>query len=126
LRVWKSERSGKAWKQVINLRGVIAGPITINQAVDGTPYVASNLYQVALFPLEPKWVIIIGPSLVRQGGWMRETLCMWPLNETRTEVGTPLVIRDARGEFGPPPDRSTWMSDHPCGTVVQLADGAIA
>lgn len=124
LRVWRSANGGKAWKQVINVRGVLAGPIAINQAADGTPYVASNLYQVALFPLEPKWTIIVGPSLVRQGGWMRETLCFWPINENRSGVGTPMIVRDTRGEFGPPPDRSTWMCDHPSGAIVQLADGA--
>ena len=36
LRVWRAERLDAEWKQVINLPGIIAGPITINQAADGT------------------------------------------------------------------------------------------
>ena len=123
LRVWKSGDGGRVWKQVINIRGIVAGPISINRSAGGSPYVASNLYQVALFPLERKWTIIVGPKLAPQGGWMRETLCIWPLDESRTGVHTPMIVRDTRSEFGPPPDRSTWMCDHPSAATVQLADG---
>jgi hypothetical protein len=123
LRMWRAERVDGEWKQVINVPGVVAGPITINQAADGTPYVVSNLFEVARFSMEPRWIIIVGAGLARSGGWMRETLCMWPLNDARNETGTPIVIRESRKEFGPPPDGSTWMADHPAGAIVQLADG---
>ncbi|PYV16729.1 MAG: hypothetical protein DMG07_07250 [Acidobacteria bacterium] len=124
LRVWRSPNGKAPWKQVINVRGIVSGPITINRAADGTPYVISDLYQVFLYPLERRWVIIVGPGLVPQGGWMRETLCLWPLNAERTDVQTPIVVRDSRAEFGTPPDGSTWLADHPSAMTVQLADGA--
>ena len=55
---------------------------------------------------------------------MRETLCAWPLNAERNKLETPLVVRDSRAEFGPPPDGSYWIADHPTGATIQLADGA--
>lgn len=60
---------------------------------------------------------------VRGGGWMRETLCLWPLTEDRTALEAPLIIRDCRGEFGPPFHGSEWRADHPSAATVQLADG---
>lgn len=123
LRVWRGHDLESQWRQVINARGVVTGPISINQAADGTPYVVSSLYQVALFPLAPRWKIIVGHHMVPHGGWMRETLCLWPLNAKRNGLEAPIVARDSRGEFGPPPDSSYWLVDHAAAMTLQLADG---
>mgnify|MGYP006145732939 CR=1 FL=1 len=38
---------------------------------------------------------------------------------------TPIVVKDCRAEFGPPPGNSnwTWRADHPSGMTLRLADG---
>ncbi len=102
VRVWRSGDGGSSWELVIDAPDTRhEAPISINQAADGTPYIAANLL-----------------------GKGRETLCLWPLNAERTGLREPIVARDAREEFGAAPGGSTWMVDHPSGAVVQLADGA--
>jgi hypothetical protein len=101
IRVWRSQDVGETWELVIDLPDTRhEAPISLNQAADGTPYIAANLL-----------------------GRQRETLCLWPLNAERAGLADPLVVRDAREEFGEPPGGSTWMVDHPSGAVLQLADG---
>ena len=134
IRVWRSSDRGRTWKNVIHVSGAIgSGPITINQAVDGTPFVLANLYEVLIHPLAeqtPSGLRIKSKTAVRDaqghvqgGGWLRKSLYLWPLTADRTGLETPLLVRDCRGEFGPPPAGSLWRVDHPSGGVVQLADG---
>ena len=102
--VWRSTDNGKSWKQVIYRRKCRSeSPVSINQAADGTPFVAANL-----------------PPLMRR----RDILCYWPLNDSRTDLGELRIARDLRGEFGPAPSGSWWRADHPTSAIVRLADGA--
>ncbi len=101
VRVLHLEEGGSQWEQVISAAGAHSpGPISINRALDGTPYIGANLQ-----------------------GSGRETLCIWPLNAARTELLEPITARAARAEFGAPPAGSRWMVDHPSGAVVRLGDG---
>lgn len=103
VRVLHREEGGPQWEQVLSARGAHnPGPISINRAADGTPFIGANL-----------------------PGSGRETLCLWPLNEARTGLLEPLTARAAREEFGAPEAADArWMVDHPSGAVVRLADGA--
>ena len=101
VRVWRSADGGSSWNVAVDAPNTRhEAPISINQAADGTPYIAANLL-----------------------GHGRERLCLWPLDAERAGLGEPLLARDAREEFGAAPGGSTWMVDHPSGAVVQLADG---
>lgn len=101
VRVWRSADNGESWELAIDAPDTRhEAPISINQAADGTPYIAANLL-----------------------GKGRESLCLWPLKADRSGLESPMAIRDARAGFGAPPGGSTWMVDHPSGAVLQLADG---
>jgi hypothetical protein len=126
IRIWRSRDGGETWSRTICVRGVVSrAPISINQAANGAPYVAANLYQVYLYPRAAH--LRVGRDAagnVGGGGWTREVLCLWPLNDDRAGLGTPIVARDLRAEFGPPPAGSDWRIDHPSGATLRLADGA--
>jgi hypothetical protein len=101
--VWLSRDNGEAWRQVIYRKNCRArSPVSINRAVDGTPYIAANI-----------------PPLRRT----REVLCLWPLNESRTGLECRITARDACAEFGPAPSGSWWRVDHPTSSIIRLADG---
>jgi len=101
VKVWRSADAGATWELIIDSpRTRQEAPVSISRTADGTPY--------------------IGACLPAHG---RETLCIWPLKADRTALGNAIVVRTARGEFGPPPGGSTWMVDHPSGAVVLLGDG---
>lgn len=100
LRVWRSS-DGRSWKLIIEQADAKGqAPVSINRAVDGTPYLVSN-------PL----------------GRERDKLVLWPLNEARSGLGEPVLVRDALKQFGPPPSRRVWFMDHPNAGLVRLADG---
>ena len=102
--VWRSTDNGETWEQVIYRKECRAkSPVSINQAADGTPFVAANL-----------------PPCDRK----REILCYWPLNESRTDFEECQIARDLPTEFGPEPSGSWWRIDHPTSAVVRLKDGA--
>ena len=102
--VWRSTDNGQTWQQIIYRKKCrSASPVSIDQAADGTPFIAANF-----------------PPLMRR----RDILCYWPLNADRTDLGELTIARDARGEFGPAPSGSWWRIDHPTSAIVQLADGA--
>jgi len=124
IRVWRSEDNGETWKKVIHARGAISSStISLNRAADGTPYIAANLYEVFLSPLDLIKVAKDSEGRPRLGGATRNTLCLWPLNDQRTALATPVVARDCEAEFGPPPGGSAWRVDHPSAMTVRLADG---
>ena len=134
IRVWRSADDGQTWKKVIHVTGGIGdGPITINRAVDGTPFILASLYQVLMHPLalqtpsgqkiKPKTAIVDKQGRVRAGGWLRNALYLWPLDPERTGLEAPLPVRDCHAEFGRAPAGSVWRADHAQGGVVRLADG---
>lgn len=101
VRVLHREVGGPEWKQVISVQEARnAGPVSIGCAADGTPFIGANL-----------------------SGSGRDTLCLWPLNPARAGLGEPVVARAAAKEFGPGPEGSRWMVDHPSGAVLRLGDG---
>jgi len=135
IRVWRSRNGGGQWEQIIHVVGAVAGaPISINQAVDGTPYIASNLFEVLLHPVAERFMSgkhgervwkrgVDSEGRVRGGGWHREKLCLWPLSQDRSRLETPVLARDTYQEFGPAPTGDTWNVDHPSAKTVRLADG---
>lgn len=124
IRVWRSEDNGSTWSKVIHTRGAISSStISLNQAADGTPYIAANLYEVFISPLDRIKLPKDAEGRTRLGGATRNTLCLWPLNAARNALEPPLVGRDLAAEFGPPPGGSAWRADHPSGMTVRLADG---
>ena len=125
IRVWRSGEGEAEWTRAVHVRGVVSStPISVNQAADGTPYVAANLYEVFLHPAGLARVKTDSEGRLRGGGWTRETLCIWPLNEGRTGLEQPMVVMDGSKEFGRPPGKSAWRVDHPSGMTVRLSDGA--
>lgn len=101
VRVWQKRAQGPEWGLILNLPNAHnEGPISIGCAADGMPYIAAN-----------------------QPGSGRQTLCLWPLNAERIDLGKPVLVRAARDEFGPAPNGGAWMVDHPSGAVLRLADG---
>ena len=124
VRVWRSRDEGESWEQIIDVRGIISiAPITLNRALDGTPYIASNIYLVPTHPIDQRF----RPFQDRQGrvmggGWTRQKLYLWPLNQERNGLETPILARDCRAEFGPPPGESMWRVDHPFAANLRLAD----
>jgi hypothetical protein len=125
IRVWRSTDAGRTWPKLIHVRGARgSAPICLNQAADGTPYVASNLYEVLLHPVAERFMPERDAAgRIRGGGRLREKLCFWPLDPARTGVEIPSVVRDGRAEFGAPPSGGTWWIDHPSAATVRLADG---
>lgn len=124
IRVWRSSHGGKAWAKVIDVTGMNGfGPMTLNQALDGTPYVAANLYDVLLRPLARQFRSRRNSQGTIRGAPLgREKLCLWPLNAARTDLEAPLLVRDAYAEFGSTPSGDTWNVDHPSALTVQLGD----
>ncbi len=124
IRVWRSQDNGETWEKTVHVRGLISqAPIVLNSAADGTPYIAANLYEVFLEGLDR---IKISRDPQRRpiwGGRSRKTLCLWPLNEDRSGLLPPLVARNLREEFGPPPGGTGWRVDHPVAVTLRLADG---
>jgi hypothetical protein len=111
---------------LIEVNGVISpAPITLNQAADGTPFIMANLASVIPGPRDPITVSAKPGRPVEAGKNTRSTLCLWPLKEDRTGFAEPMIVRDCRGDFGPPVggSRWTWRADHPSAASVRLADG---
>jgi hypothetical protein len=125
IRIWRSTDGGQHWKKIIHVRGLISSaPICLNQASDGTPYVAANLYEVFLQPVPPPFTPRRdSEGRERLGGWLRDKLCLWPLNAERTGLEKPTIVRDCTTEFGPAPGGVTWNADHASSKTVRLADG---
>ena len=124
IRVWRSQDKGESWQKIIHVRGLIsAAPITLNRAADGTPFIAANIYQVFLEGLDRLKIPKDSQGRPVLGGRSRHTLGIWPLNRDRSGLEMPIVARDLREEFGPPPGETAWRVDHPCSMVLRLADG---
>jgi hypothetical protein len=100
--VWRSRDNGKTWSKVLHEKNRRSrSPVSVNRAVDGTPYIAANI-----------------PPLRRT----REKLCFWPIDEARTGLVCRILARDAPSEFGSAPSGSWWRIDHPTSAVIRLAD----
>ena len=129
IRIWRST-DGRSWKKIIHVVGAVAAtPISLNQAADGTPYVASNPYEILMHPFRDPdgiWAKRISrdsQGRVRGGGSLREKLCIYPVNKDRSGLEATILARDPYVEFGLPPSGYLWDLDHPVAATVQLGDG---
>lgn len=123
VRLWH-RRAGGEWKLVINRQRLTnSTPVTLNSAVDGTPYVLMNLFQPE-FRLPPDIHADGGISRLEPKGRRgeRSTILLLALNRERDGFETPLLARDPLMDFGIPPRGTIWAADHPTATVVRLAD----
>ena len=101
VRVWRSRDDPRSWEPVIYIPNLRANAhVVLNQAADGTPYLAVN-----------------------HPDSFRAKLCICPLNAQRTGCEATIIARDCMAEFGPPPPGSLWFADQPMATTVRLADG---
>ncbi|MAE66903.1 MAG: hypothetical protein CMJ18_21810 [Phycisphaeraceae bacterium] len=106
--IFRSTDGGATWTRIISKEnGRAEAPITINQAVDGTPYIVCNKH-----------------------GHQRDWLVIQPLNDDRTDLLDEIHVRNALEEFGPPPSnpgrlgyKERWMVDHASGETLRLGDG---
>ncbi len=128
IRIWRSRDEGQTWEKIIHINGLLnSSPVTLNQAVDGTPYISSNQYQPVVRIEGDAETVDGGISRIepKKGRGERSNLCLWPLNDARNGLECPLMIRDCLTEFGVPPRQTVWAADHPCAYTVQLADGRL-
>ena len=126
VRIWRSVDNGRTWKLIIEQNGIIVPPVSLNQAADGSPYIAANLQDVIPGPNDQLTLVAKKNNTpVSVGKNSRSTLCIWPLKASRDGLEKPIVVKDCRAEFGPPPGNSnwTWRADHPSGMALRLADG---
>jgi hypothetical protein len=125
IRIWRSADGGKSWTKIIHVVGAVAAtPISLNQAADGTPYIGANLYEVFLDGFPNRYGTPRNSRQnLRAGGWLRDTLCLWPVNRERTGLEAPVLVRHGRGEFGREPGGVAWFIDHPSAATLQLRDG---
>jgi len=124
IRVWRSHDGGKTWTKVIHVGGAVSeAPITLNQAVDGTPYIVASQYQVFIDPMDQMKVHRDEQGQFLLGGRSRNRLVIWTLNADRDGLERPILVRDLREDWGRPPGRSSWWLDHSNAMTVRLADG---
>ncbi len=123
IRVWRSTDAIR-WKRLLYLPGVLPlSPVALHRATDGTLFIAANL--ISDLPVEMAKRFPLPKDAAGQPlkGRIRETLCLWPLDVKNARLKSPLVIRDGRADFGPPPGGITWTLDHPIAANLQLSDG---
>ncbi len=125
VQVWRSQDEGESWEKIIDVRGLISiAPVTVNRALDGTPYIASNIYLVPTDPIDKSFKLFRDRQRrIKGGGWTRQKLYLWPLTKDRKGLEAPILVRHPKAEFGPPPGGSMWRVDHPSSAIIQLADG---
>lgn len=125
VQVWRSQDEGESWEKIIDVRGLISiAPVTVNRGLDGTPYIASNIYLVPTDPIDKSFKLFRDrKGRIKGGGWTRQKLYFWPFTKDRKGLEAPILARDPRAEFGPPPGGSMWRVDHPSSAIIQLADG---
>ncbi len=125
VQVWRSQDEAQSWEKVIDVRGLTSiAPVTVNVAADGTPYIASNIYLVPTDPIDKRFKLFRDrQGRIKGGGWTRQKLYLWPLTKDRRGLEAPILAREPRADFGPPPGGSMWRVDHPSSANIQLADG---
>lgn len=124
VRLWRKSEPASGWQQTFNRNGIAnSTPITLNQAVDGTPYLLMNLYEPP-FHLPPEIHSDGGISRIEPKGRRaeRSAILLVPLNAARDGLDTPLLAFDPLVEYGVPPHQTVWAADHATGATVRLGD----
>ncbi len=105
--LWGSA-DGSEWNQLINLPDARSiAPVSLNQAVDGSPYLVTSLSP---------------PAISDQND--RELLQIAPINSDHDGLESAIVVRDGNEEFGGPPSSGyPWYIDHGISNVIRLSDG---
>lgn len=122
----RSDDGGRTWSDLIQVDDLIgAGPITLNQAADGTLYIAANLRRTMPGPRDPLTLLAASrKTAVEPATNNRNTLAIWPVSQDRRSLLEPQEVLDCRAAFGPPAGSNwTWRADHASGMTVRLADG---
>lgn len=106
IRVWRSDDT-RAWRVVFDkLRARTESPVTINAALDGTPYVALNPYS---------------EECERKGyTYGRLHMVIRPLTDDFSDWRDPLTVDEVTLEAG----KGKWLFDHPLSATIRLRDGA--
>ncbi|MHC4871757.1 MAG: sialidase family protein [Planctomycetota bacterium] len=108
--LWHSADNGSSWELWSHIPKVRSeSPVSLNQTVQGVPYIAGNLLTAGLG----------GSSF----GYTREILCFWELTEDYKLLKSPYFAHCARTEFGMPPSAAGWRIDHPLSSIINLKDG---
>jgi hypothetical protein len=126
VRIAASADGGRTWTLLLEKKGLIgAGPVTLNSAADGTPYIAAN--RLVVTPREQDPLALDARARnrpVESNQNNRNTLSIWPLVSDRDDLADAVEVLDCRAQFGPPAGSNwTWRADHPSGMTVRLADG---
>ena len=98
--MWRSTDGGNTWHSLFTADGRTNSPVVLNQALDGTPFLTTNIM-----------------------GYHRNIMEILPLNSSRTGLDKPITLRNGPVEFGPAPKGRGWGIDHGIGNVIRLADG---
>ncbi|MCJ8331538.1 MAG: hypothetical protein HRT89_09375 [Lentisphaeria bacterium] len=112
LTLWRST-DGDEWTKTLDV-GPIRGqaPLTLNRTASGMIYfLGSKLSQ------EDRPVGM--DQLCTEN---RNTLCLWPVTESRDAIAGEVVIQDCITDFGPPPSGKWWRADHAVGASLVLED----
>ena len=106
--VWRSEDGGATWEEALREGPLRSGPISINCAADGSPYIASGATHT--------------PEGVKRE-YEREAITIWPLADDRRSLLDPIIARDGLKEFGRNSEGHIRAVDHPSGRTLRLSDG---
>jgi hypothetical protein len=126
VRIVGSEDAGRSWSNLIEVNEAIgAGPITLNNAADGTPYIAACRLVNTPGPNDPLTLAARARNrAVESNSNSRNTLAIRPLSAGRDKLAEEIEVLDCRAKFGPPQGSNwSWRADHPSGMTVRLADG---
>jgi hypothetical protein len=126
IRIVRSADAGRTWSNLIEVGNAVgAGPVTLNSAVDGTPYVAACRLANTPGPNDPLAIAARQRNrAVETNKNSRNTLVVIPLAASRDKLAAEIEVLDCRAKFGPPQGSNwSWRADHPSGMTVRLADG---
>ena len=121
-RVWRSLDGGRTWKNIIDIPDAREqAPVTLNQAADGTPYLAANIHNTS--DTFPDGTPRPGGPSGQRATYSRGTLAIWPINRMYDGLEEPVTVCDGWSEFSEPGKTTDWWVDHPVGLTVRLEDG---
>ncbi len=117
LRLWRSSDGGSSWELWLQEPKVRAcTTVSVGVTPGGLPFVVGNPWRQS--DSMGRTIGVDGHS-----DWMRETMCLWPVDLDAKRLLPPVAVRDAAKDFGPAPYGTQWHNDHPLNSLMRLADG---